>query len=105
MTDTIDALRLGATGVAFSAPNGSATAGAALPTDASGNNPKFIRVSVASGAIYFRLSKGASNAITTDTIIAVSDSQIIQVGGNTHFSVYGIGAVIVGTVTPLENQG
>lgn len=98
-----DALMIGATGVAFSAPNGSASAGAAIPTTASAALPKYVRVSVATGAIYFRLSVGASNAVTTDTLIAVSDSQIIAVSGNTHFSTYGIGAAITGVITPLEN--
>jgi len=98
-----DSLMIGATGKNFSAPNGSASAGATIPTGADGTNPKYVRVSVSTGAIYFRLSVGASNAVTTDTIIAVSDSQIFSVSGNTHFSAYGIGAVVVGTITPLEN--
>lgn len=103
MSITDNALFIGVTGTNFSAPNGSASAGAAIPNAADGNLPKFVRVSVASGAIYFRLSKGASNATTSDTLIAVSDSQVIAVSGNTHFSAYGIGAIVVGVITPLEN--
>lgn len=98
-----DALLIGATGANFSAPSGSALASAAIPVDASGGIPKYVRVSVASGAIYFKLAKGAATAAVTDTLIAVSDSQIISCAGCDHFSAWGIGGIIVGTITPLEN--
>lgn len=99
-----DSLMIGAIGTNFSAPNGSASAGAAIPVNAGGVVPKYVRVSVSSGAVYFRLSVGASNATTGDTCIAVSDSQILSVSGNTHFSAYGIGAIVIGVITPLENS-
>lgn len=98
-----DSLMIGVTGKAFTAPNGSASTPATIPVAASGDNPKYVRVSVASGSIYFRLSVGSSNAVTTDTMICVSDSQILAVSGNTYFSAYGEGAAIKGVITPLEN--
>lgn len=98
-----DALYIGATGVNFSAPNGSASASATIPNAADGNPPKFVRVSVASGAIYFRLDTASATALTSDALIAVSDSQIFAVSGNRKFSAYGIGAAITGVITPLEN--
>lgn len=103
MAKSESGLFIGATGVNFSAPNGSASASASIPNGADGNRPKYIRVSVASGAIYFKLDPTSATATNTDTLIAVSDSQIIAVSGNTKFSAYGIGAVVVGVVTPLED--
>lgn len=102
MTD--DVLFIGATGTNFTAPNGSASASAAIPHAANGSLPKYVRVSVAAGSIYFRLDKTSATALTTDTLISVSDSQIIAVSGNDKFSAYGIGAAIVGVITPLENS-
>lgn len=94
---------VGAAGVNFSAPNGSASAAAALPTGADGNIPKYVRVAVASGAVYFHLDTGTGTAANTDPIVTVSDSAVFAVSGNKKYSVWGIGAVITGTVTPLEN--
>lgn len=98
-----DSLMIGAAGVNFSAPSGSASAGVAIPVDSSGSRPKYVHVALASGAVYFKLSIGAANAVTTDPIIAVSDSQNLAVSGYTHFSAYGIGGIVVGVITPLEN--
>lgn len=99
-----DSLMIGATGVNFSAPNGSASVSASIPNGADGNPPKYIRVSVSSGAIYFRLDPTSATAVTTDVMIVVSDSQVMAVSGNRKFSAYGIGAAITGVITPLENQ-
>lgn len=98
-----DALFIGAAGTNFSAPSGSASASASIPNASDGNPPKFVRVSVASGAIYFKMDPTSATATTSDPIIAVSDSQILAVSGNRKFSAYGIGAIVVGTITPLEN--
>lgn len=98
-----NALYIGATGVNFSAPNGSASASATIPNAADGNPPKFVRVSISSGAIYFRMDPATATAVTSDTLIAFSDSQIFAVSGNRKFSAYGIGAAITGVITPLEN--
>lgn len=101
---TDSALMLGASGVNFTAPNGSASVSAAIPNAKDGNLPKYIRVSVAIGSIYFTLDPVSATATPNDTLIAVSDSQIIAVGTNSKFSAYGIGGAVVGVVTPLENQ-
>jgi hypothetical protein len=98
-----DSLMIGVTGVAFSAPSGSASASATLPNTSDGNPPKYVRVSVASGSIYFRMDPSSATALTTDPIVSVSDSMIFAVSGNRKFSAYGIGGVVVGVVTPLEN--
>lgn len=99
-----DVLFLGAVGTNISAPNGSSSAATAIPVASDGNAPKVIRVSAASGSIYFAIGKSSVAATTGHTIISVSDSQRIQVGSNTHVAVWGIGAVIPVVVTPLENQ-
>lgn len=98
-----DALFIGATGTNFTAPNGSASASATIPNAADGNPPKFVRVSIAAGSIYFRMDPTSATALTSDTLIAVSDSQVFAVSGNRKFSAYGIGAAITGVITPLEN--
>lgn len=98
-----DSLMVGVTGVAFSAPSGSASASATLPNCLDGNPPKFVRVAVTSGNVYFRMDPTSATAVTTDPIVSTSDSQIFAVSGNRKFSVYGIGGITVGVVTPLEN--
>lgn len=97
-----EAIYTNAAGVNFTAPSGSASASASIPVDASGQLPKYIRVSIASGAIYFKQDPTSATAVNTDPIIGASDSQILKVTG-AKFSAYGIGASITGVVTPLEN--
>lgn len=91
-----------AAGTNFSAPSGSASVLANIPLDASGQIPKFIRVAVASGAIYFHQDSASTTATTTDPIVGVSDATVFKVTG-TKYSAYGIGGIVVGVVTPLED--
>lgn len=100
----VEDLSLLAAGTNLSAPSGSSSSATAIPVAADGNKPKYIRVSVASGSVHFAIGTSAIAATTSWPIISISDSQIIAVGGHTHYAVWGIGGAVTTVVTPLENQ-
>ena len=77
-----------------------------IPRTSSGGKPSFIRVSVSAGAAYMRLATTATTAtaITTDTIVTVSDCAFITTLGATSIGMLMVtgGSVVVGQVTACE---
>lgn len=89
--------------VGFSAATGAASARTAVPLNASGIRPSFIRVA-ARNECYVKLGDSAVVATTNDVLVQNADSVVMQVGrGDTHIAyIQGVSAGQV-NVTPLEN--
>lgn len=93
-------LGVGATGV--NQASGATSAGAALPNDASGNRPRFVRVA-STAAVYFRFGQGGvPTAVATDILVQPGDAVVLDTSGNSHFAVLQVAAAGVVVVTPLE---
>lgn len=88
----------------FSAATGAASARTAIPVDASGNRPKYIRVS-ARNECYVRVGDSTVVATTDSILVQPADSLILLVTtGHTHIAyIQGTAAGQV-NVVPLENQ-
>lgn len=87
-----------------SAATGAASARSPIPTDASGNRPKYIRVA-ARNECYVRVGDSTVVATANDILVQPADSIILQVTtGHTHIAyIQGTAAGQV-NVVPLENQ-
>ena len=95
-----DAITVVATG--FSAVTGAASARSAIPTNASGGAPNYIRVS-GRNECYVRVGSVAVVATANDALIQPADSLILKVGGQTHIAyIQGTTAGLV-NVVPLED--
>ncbi len=96
------AMHIVATGV--SAATGAASARSVLPTDNSGKQPKYIRVS-ARNECYVRVGDSTVTATGNDILVQPADSIILQVApGHTHIAyIQGTAAGQV-NIVPLENQ-
>lgn len=96
------AMHIVATGV--SAATGASSARSTIPTDASGNKPKYIRVS-GRNECYVKVGDSTVTATVNDILVQPADSVILQVTtGHTHIAyIQGTAAGSV-NVVPLENQ-
>lgn len=96
------AMHIVATGV--SAATGAASARSAIPVDASGNRPKYIRIA-SRNECYVRVGDSTVVATTNDILIQPADAVILQVTpGHTHVAyIQGVAAGQV-NIVPLENQ-
>ncbi len=80
------------------------SAGGLLPTDSSGNVPRYIRVA-STAAACFRMGAGAQTAVFTDTQIQPGDACVLSVPlGVTNFAVIQVASPGVVQISPLENQ-
>lgn len=96
-------LHLGAVGLNAAAGSGASSSANAMPVNAAGGTPKFIRVA-AQDSVYFAKG-GASIAATDDDIlIQKGDSVVLATDGATHWAAWGIGGAHIVVVTPLENS-
>jgi hypothetical protein len=86
----------------FSAATGAASARTAIPTNAAGAAPNYIRVS-ARNECYVRVGSSTVVATANDALIQPADSLILRVQGNTHIAyIQGTAAGLV-NVVPLED--
>ena len=87
-----------------SAATGAASARSAIPVDASGNRPKYIRVA-SRNECYVKVGDSSVAATANDILVQPADSLILQVApGHTHIAyIQGTAAGQV-NVVPLENQ-
>lgn len=86
----------------FSAATGAASARTAIPTNAAGAAPNYIRVS-ARNECYIKVGSVAVTATANDVLVQPADSLILRVGGNTHVAyIQGVAAGLV-NVVPLED--
>ena len=86
----------------FSAATGAASARTAIPTNAAGAAPNYIRVA-ARNECYIRVGSSTVVATANDALIQPADSLILRVGGNTHIAyIQGVAAGLV-NVVPLED--
>jgi len=96
-------ITLGIAGAGANVASGATSAGAAIPTNASGVLPRQVRVA-ATAALYFRFGLGSvPTAVATDILIQPGDSEVLDVCGRTHFAVLQVAAAGVCVVTPLES--
>lgn len=83
--------------------SGAASAGTTLPTNSSGEIPRYIRVAATAPAC-FRLGFGSlPTAVATDIQIQPGDAVIMTTNGASHFAVIQVSAAGVVQVSPLEN--
>lgn len=96
------AMHIVSTGV--SAATGAASARSAIPVDASGNRPKYIRVA-GRNECYVKVGDSTVTATTNDVLVQPADAVILQVTtGHTHIAyIQGTAAGQV-NIVPLENQ-
>jgi len=70
----------------FTAATGAASARTAIPVDASGNRPNFVRIA-GINECYVKLGDSSVTATANDTLIQPADAIYLQVGkGNTHIA-------------------
>ena len=104
MAQTFQSTGVTITTVGFSAATGAASANTAIPVDASGRRPNYIRVA-SCNECYVKLGLTGVAATTNDILIQPADSLILQVpAGITHIGyIQGTAAGQV-NVVPLENS-
>jgi len=74
---------------------------AVLPTDGSGNRPKFIRIAT-NGNGYVRLNAATTVAVVTDFLMTAGDSVIWPTGPCTHVAYVSAAGTTVCNVTAIE---
>lgn len=95
-------INLGTAAPGTSLASGAVSAGAAIPNEASGNRPRFVRVA-ATAALYFRFGQGGvPTAVAGDILVQPGDAVVLNTNGSTHFAVLQVAAAGVVVVTPLE---
>ena len=93
---------INATGVSITTSGTSASA--TIPNDASGNIPKYVRLT-ATVAAHVRFGKTSATAVTTDMLIQPNDSLVVAVpGGCDKVAAIQNAAAGVVIVSPLENS-
>lgn len=80
-----------------------ASASATIPSDASGNIPKFIRVA-ASAAAYVKLGKSSATATNVSMMVQPGDAVTMATLGNDKIAALQVAGAGVVQVSPLENQ-
>jgi hypothetical protein len=81
---------------------GAASANVAIPTDSSGNLPRYIRISATTES-YVRLGVAGVVATANGLLIQPADSEVVSVNGNTFIAhIQGTASGKV-NITPLEN--
>lgn len=86
----------------FSAATGAASARTAIPTNAAGATPNYIRVA-ARNECYIKVGSATVTATANDSLIQPADSLVLRVQGNTHIAyIQGASAGLV-NVVPLED--
>lgn len=86
----------------FTAATGAASARTALPVDAAGNRPRYIRVAAINES-YIKLGDATVVATANDMLIQPADSELIAVSGATNIAYIQGAAVGKINVVPLEN--
>ena len=87
----------------FTAATGAASARSAIPVDASGNIPNYIRIAGTNS--FFKLGTATVTATSNDSMVQPGDSQIIAVPkGMTHIAYIQNGVAGQINVVPCENS-
>ncbi len=81
----------------------STAVGGTIPTTAGGLKPRLLRF-CATATAYVKLLPAAGNAATTDTMVQPGAPVILEVGGNTNYSVIDDGTSCKVNVVPLEDS-
>lgn len=77
------------------------SASAALPVNAAGNPPVFVRVA-ATAAAYVRLGVSSATAVAGDILVQPGDAVILQTSGSTHIAAIQVTSAGVVQVSPME---
>ena len=93
-------LQINATGINITTSG--VSAGAALPVDSGGANPRYIRIAV-TAATYVRVGTGAQTAVSTDMLVNPNDAVIVPTLGRTHIAGIQVTAGGVLQVSPAED--
>lgn len=80
---------------------GAASSRIAIPNDASGNLPQFVRV-VATAAAYVAVGDSGVTAAAGDAMVQPGDAVILKVGGCTNIAAIQVSAAGTVQVSPLE---
>lgn len=74
---------------------------AVLPTDASGNRPKYVRIA-ASGTGYVRMNSATTAAVVTDWLLTAGNDTVWPTGNCTHIAYKSAAGTTVCNVTAIE---
>lgn len=100
MADAISPLRVSKRGTTIA--TGAASVNAAIPTDSSGNAPRYVRVT-ATVAAYVSPGKGPQTAAAGDVMVQPGDSIILNVTGCDNIAAIQVAAAGVVQISTLEN--
>lgn len=102
MSNTFNGGFVTVTTVGQTVTTGAASARIAIPVDASGNVPRFIRVA-ATAESYVKLGGSTVAATANDLLIQPADAAILSTNGATHIAHIQGGASAKVNIVPLEN--
>lgn len=101
MNTNFEAMRIAAGGSTITAPSGSSSAASAIPNNAAGVIPQYVRVQV-DGFASIRFGNNSVSATANDTRLNANNYAVFEVRGYTHFAVFGVGAARDVNVAPIE---
>lgn len=82
---------------------GAASASVAVPTNASGSAPTYVRISSTTNC-YVKVGLTGLSAVVGDLLLITGQSEVLNIGRNTHIAALQVSAGGILQISPLEDS-